>query len=72
MPESSSSRGARHAARKRIRERERANCPHPEKLAYDLNDTREAMMANRMVGPTVEIYRCRCGYWHLATKRTRE
>jgi hypothetical protein len=62
------SAGARYrrnrAARKRIAERRPHGCPRPDKRAYDLSDPVEDRIAQRRGSVDMNLYRCRCSFYH--------
>lgn len=57
-------RKRRRAAKRRVEERERPGCPHPEKPAYDRNDPIEARLQDRRMPYGGSSYDCRCGFSH--------
>ena len=47
------------------------DCPTPKKLKYSTK--RYAKNAGKRVrahgGPTISVYRCECGWWHLTSTK---
>lgn len=48
-------------------------CPTPDKAAYDDQDAAwlavAVMRAGRLRTPDLDVYRCRCGLWHITSRR---
>lgn len=67
----STSNGNKAAQRRRAHARRAiVPCPVPWKMLFNSLEDAERWLADR---PTerLTVYDCRCGYWHLASQRTR-
>lgn len=57
---------ARRMATARVEARTiRSGCARPDKAAYNPDDPHEARLIERRRRPGMELYQCRCQWWHL-------